>query len=71
VPSTVEYNTHFEGEKTFQAPCLVIASIALGMYDHSTFDNTGFAQRFLNGGSHTLTLAERQESHKTINFLVW
>jgi monoamine oxidase len=32
------------------------------MYDHSTFDNTGFALKgFLNGGSYTLTAAEREE----------
>jgi monoamine oxidase len=41
------------------------------MYDHSTFDNTGFALKVLNGGSHTLTLAERQEKViKTTNFLL-
>jgi monoamine oxidase len=32
------------------------------MYDHSTFDNTGFALKaFLNGGSYTLTAAEEKK----------
>ena len=58
----VEYNTPFWREKNFSGTLFSHASIAQEMYDHSTFDNTGFALKgFLNGGSHTLTLAERQE----------
>ena len=58
----VEYETPFWREKNFSGTLFSHASIAQEMYDHSTFDNTGFALKgFLNGGSHTLTLAERQE----------
>jgi monoamine oxidase len=49
-------------EKRFSGTLFSHASIAQEMYDHSTFDNTGFALKgFLNGGSYTLTAAEREE----------
>jgi monoamine oxidase len=57
----VEYATPFWEKKKI---CTLFshASIAQEMYDHSTFDNTGFALKgFLNGGSYTLTAAEREE----------
>jgi monoamine oxidase len=39
-------------EKNFSGTLFSHASIAQEMYDHSTFDNTGFALKgFLNGGS--------------------
>jgi monoamine oxidase len=58
----VEYATPFWREKRFSGTLFSHASIAQEMYDHSTFDNTGFALKgFLNGGSYTLTAAEREE----------
>ena len=64
----VEYASPFWREKNFSGTLFSHASIAQEMYDHTTFDSTGFALKgFLNGGSHTLTLAARQE--KVINQL--
>jgi len=64
----VEYETPFWKNKNFSGTLFSQASIAQEMYDHSTFDNTGFALKgFLNGGSHTLTFEQRQE--KVINQL--
>ena len=58
----VEYASPFWREKNFSGTLFSHASIAQEMYDHTTFDSTGFALKgFLNGGSHTLTLAARQE----------
>lgn len=57
----VEYASPFWREKNFSGTLFSHASIVQEMYDHTTFDNTGFALKgFLNGGSHSLTQAERQ-----------
>jgi monoamine oxidase len=58
----VEYETPFWKNKNFSGTLFSHANIAQEMYDHSTFDNTGFALKgFLNGGAHTMTQQERQE----------
>lgn len=58
----VEYATPFWREHNFSGTLFSHASIAQEMYDHSTYDNSGFALKgFLNGGSYTLTAAERKE----------
>jgi monoamine oxidase len=58
----VEYATPFWREKRFSGTLFSHASIAQEMYDHCSFDNTGFALKgFLDGGSHALNAAEREE----------
>jgi monoamine oxidase len=58
----VEYANPFWKENRFSGTLFSHASIAQEMYDHCSFDNTGFALKgFLNAGSYTLTAAEREE----------
>jgi monoamine oxidase len=58
----VEYETAFWRENNFSGTLYSQASIIQEMYDHSTFDSSGFALKgFLNGGTHAMSSTEREE----------
>ncbi len=57
----VEYASPFWRENGFSGTLFSQASIINEMYDHSTFDNNGFALKgFLNGGAHTFSIEDRK-----------
>ncbi len=57
----VEYSTPFWKENNYSGTLFSQASIITEMYDHSTFDNTGYALKgFLNGSTSILSLEERK-----------
>jgi monoamine oxidase len=57
----VEYATPFWKENNYSGTLFSQASIITEMYDHSTFDNTGYALKgFLNGSTSILSLEERK-----------
>ena len=57
----VEYTTPFWKENNYSGTLFSQASIITEMYDHSTFDNTGYALKgFLNGSTSILSLEERK-----------
>ena len=58
----VEYETPFWRKQNYSGTLFSQASIIQEMYDHSNNDNNGFALKgFLNGGTYTLSHAERKE----------
>ncbi|WP_366185333.1 NAD(P)/FAD-dependent oxidoreductase [Flavobacterium ovatum] len=58
----VEYVTPFWRNKQYSGALFSHVGIITEMYDHSTFDNKGFALKgFLNGGTNVLTKEERKE----------
>jgi monoamine oxidase len=58
----VEYASPFWRENNFSGTLFSQASIIQEMYDHSSFDNSGYALKgFLNGGTHSLLASEREE----------
>jgi monoamine oxidase len=57
----VEYTTPFWKENNYSGTLFSQASIITEMYDHSTFDNTGYALKgFLNGSTSILSSEERK-----------
>ncbi len=57
----VEYATPFWKENNYSGTLFSQVSIITEMYDHSTFDNTGYALKgFLNGSTSILSLEERK-----------
>jgi monoamine oxidase len=57
----VEYSTPFWKENNYSGTLFSQASIITEMYDHSTFDNTGYALKgFLNGSTSILSSEERK-----------
>ena len=57
----VEYATPFWKENNYSGTLFSQASIMTEMYDHSTFDNTGYALKgFLNGSTSILSSEERK-----------
>jgi len=57
----VEYTTPFWKENNYSGTLFSQASIITEMYDHSTFDNTGYALKgFLNGSTCILSSEERK-----------
>jgi monoamine oxidase len=57
----VEYTTPFWKENNYSGTLFSQASIITEMYDHSTFDNTGYALKgFLNGATSQLSVEERK-----------
>lgn len=57
----VEYASPFWKENNYSGTLFSQASIITEMYDHSTFDNTGYALKgFLNGGTSILSSEERK-----------
>ena len=57
----VEYASPFWKENNFSGTLFSQASIITEMYDHSTFDNTGYALKgFLNGATNLLSVEERK-----------
>lgn len=59
---SMEYSTAFWRESHYSGTVFSQASIIQEQYDHSSSDGLGFSLKgFLNGGSHTLSKAERQQ----------
>ena len=58
---SIEYAKPFWKENQYSGALFSHVGIITEMYDHSTFDNKGFALKgFLNGGTHVLTIEERK-----------